>query len=90
MVCGLVEKQEVRVTKKELCKRDAHLPAAREFAAGLVEILDREAKAGKDLASVALELIAAKALEAVLNASVFIEELFGHSALLPRLGDSEL
>ena len=71
------------MTKKELGKRDAHLPAAREFAAGLVEILDREAKAGKDLASVALELIAAKALEAVLNTSVFIEELFGYSALLP-------
>ena len=78
------------MTKKKLCKRDAHLPTAREFAAGLVEILDREAKAGKDLACVALELIAAKALEAVLNAPVFIEELFGYPALLPRLGDGEL
>ena len=74
VVGRLVEQQQVGVAQQQLRERDAHLPAAREVAGGLVEVLDGEAETREDLPGARLELVAAEALEAVLRRAVALEQ----------------
>ena len=74
VVGGLVEKEQVGMAEKQLRERDAHLPATGKINRGLVEVLDRKAKATQDLARTGVELVAAQALEAVLGVAVVLEQ----------------
>ena len=87
MVGGLVEQQQVGVAQEELSKCDAHLPAARELGARALKVGDLKAQAGQDLASVALELVAAQVLKAVLDLAVLVEERVDVLPLFGELGD---
>ena len=87
VVGGLVQKQQVGMAQEELGERDAHLPAARELGTRALKVVDLKAQAGQDLASVALELVAAQVLKAVLDHAVLVEECVDVLALLGELGD---
>ena len=90
VVRRLVQKQDVRVAQEQLGERDAHLPAAGELRAGLIEIRGLETQAGENLARVALELVPAQTLETVLDVAVLIEKGARDVPALPRLGDFQL
>ena len=84
VVGGLVEQQQVGVAQEELSKCDAHLPAARELGARALKVGDLKAQAGQDLASVALELVAAQVLKAVLDLAVLVKKCVD---VLPLFGE---
>ena len=87
VVGGLVQEQQVGVAQEELGQCDTHLPAARELGARALKVGDLKAEAGKDLAGVALELVAAQVFKAVLNLAVLVKERVDIFALLGELGD---
>ncbi len=70
MICGLVQKQKIRLGEQQLGQRNAHLPAAREFIGLPRPVFLAEAKAGEHAAHLRVERVTVERVKAVLQQRV--------------------